>query len=365
MKITRIDVYGYRLTYAHGEYAMSGGRVADTQESTVVRVTTDEGIEGWGETCPLGGTYLPAFAGGARAGLALLAPVIVGLDPRELAAVHRAMKSVLRGSPEAKSAIDIACWDILAKAAGLPLAILLGGRLQKDFPLYEAVPLTSPEAMAEFVRARRTAGIGAFQVKVGNDPHEDAARVGQVLAVAEDCLVIADANGGWSLQDALIGIGAMADLPIYLEQPCRTLEDCAALRPLTGLPLVLDECVLGPEDLIRAKRIAGAGSANLKLARLGGLTAARLMRDLATDLRMSVSIEDTWGGDITTAAVAHLAASTPGDSLLSVSFFNDWTTEHVAISYPRSANGRGSAPTAPGLGIEVDADSLGEALFHT
>lgn len=365
MRITGVEVYGHRLTYAHGEYAMSGGRVADGQESTIVRVRTDEGIEGWGETCPLGGTYLPAFAGGARAALAELAPAIVGLDPRESGVVQQAMAATLRGSMEAKSALDVACWDILGKAVGLPVTTLLGGRLQDDFPLYEAVPLGSPDAMAAFVDARRAAGIRTFQIKVGNDPRDDVARIRHVLGVAEDCRLIADANGGWTFQDAVIAAELTAGLPIYLEQPCATLADCAALRPLTALPLVLDECVLTAEDVLLAKRQAGAGSVNLKLGRVGGLTPARLMRDLAVALGMSVSLEDTWGGDIATAAVAHLAASTGAHDLLSVSFFNDWTNEHVATAYPASVGGRGAAPSDPGLGLAVDADSLGQRLFAT
>jgi cis-L-3-hydroxyproline dehydratase len=365
VKIVAVEIYGYRLTYRYGQYVMSGGRVASAQESTVVRVVTDSDVDGWGETCPLAGTYLPAFSGGARAALELFAPSLIGLDPREIAGVHAAMNRVLRGSMEAKSAIDIACWDILGKACGLPVATLLGGRLQDDFPLYEAVPLGPPKMMASFVQERREQGITAFQVKVGNQPLSDAERVAHVLAVSGDSVVIADANGGWSLQDAVLAVRAMADMPIYLEQPCTTFDDCVTVRSLTTLPLVLDECILTGSDLVRATREAGAGSVNLKLGRLGGLTHARALRDLAVELRVSLSLEDTWGGDITTAAVAHLVASTPAESLLSASFFNDWTNEQIATVAPRSNHGRGSAPQTPGLGVEVDASKLGSPLFTT
>jgi L-alanine-DL-glutamate epimerase-like enolase superfamily enzyme len=219
--------------------------------------------------------------------------------------------------------------------------------------------------MVEFVIARRDEGIRTFQLKVGNDPREDAQRVAAVLAEADDCLLIADANGGWSLQDAVVAADAMMGMPIYLEQPCLTLADCAAVRQVTRLPLVLDECILRGEDLVEAKRRAAAGSVNLKVGRLGGLSPTRLMRDLAAQLRISVTLEDTWGGDIATAAAAHLAASTAADQLLSVSFFNDWNVEHIATSYPRSSNGRGAAPSVPGLGVEVDLAALGEPLFRT
>ena len=88
------------------------------------------------------------------------------------------------------------------------------------------------------------------------------------------------------------------------------------------------------------------------------------MRNLATDLGMTMCIEDVWGGDVTTAAVSHVAASTRADALLHASFFNDWTKEHIAGYAPRSNQGRGRAPETPGLGISVDHKALGRALFE-
>lgn len=117
-------------------------------------------------------------------------------------------------------------------------------------------------------------------------------------------------------------------------------------------------------SLFAAVRRGGAGAVNVKLSKLGGLTGGRLARDLAHRLGVRVTIEDTWGGDVTTAAVSHLAASTPPGSLFTVSFFNDWTREHVAGHRPRSAGGFGAAPDAPGLGIEVGAAALGEPLLR-
>ncbi|GAA3764918.1 mandelate racemase/muconate lactonizing enzyme family protein [Streptomyces tremellae] len=363
-QIVAIDIYGYTLTYAHGEYVMSSGRAATSQESTLVRITCEDGTHGWGEVCTLAGTYWPAFAGGARAALAEVVPALLGADATNLAAVHAAMDGTLMGHAYAKSAVDIACWDLLGKKAGLPVVDLLGGRAQQDFPLYEAVPLSSPEAMADFVKQRSAAGITCFQVKVGNDPHDDAARLHAVADIADaGTTLIADANGGWTLQQAVHAVRLVDEMPIYLEQPCRRAEDCKVVRGLTSLPMVMDESVITPLDLAEAKTEVGAGSVNLKLGRLGGLTGARLMRDLSVSLGISVSIEDAWGGDVTTAAVSHLAASTAREDMLSVSFFNDWTNEHVAGHRPRSAGGRGSAPDAPGLGVEVDVERLGEPLL--
>lgn len=364
MQITGIDVFEHILTYAHGEYAMSGGRVAAQQPSTLVRVRTDEGIDGWGETCPLGGTYLPMFVGSARAALRELGAAVIGLDPRATGVVQARMAATLRGFREARSAIDVACWDILGKSVGLPIATLLGGVLAEDFPLYEAVPLGPPEMMAAFIERRRAAGITCFQVKVGNDPLEDAARARAAVAVAGDSRVICDSNGGWRFNDAVIAVRAMEDLPVYIEQPCQTLADSGRIRAVTNLPLVADESVVDVADLFAAKEVGHAGSVNLKIGRVGGITPLRTMREVAVAIGMTVTIEDTWGGDIATAATSHLAATTAPGDLLSTSFFNDWTVEHVAPEVrPVSRNGRGSAPTGPGLGIVVEPGLLGEPLF--
>lgn len=117
------------------------------------------------------------------------------------------------------------------------------------------------------------------------------------------------------------------------------------------------------QSLLRAYEARALEAFNLKVSKVGGLSRAKLMRDLAQELGLAVTIEDTWGGDIVTATVAHLAASTRPEALFTVSFMNDWTNEHVAGYEPRSVNGSGSAPAGPGLGIEVDLERLGRPRF--
>lgn len=367
MRIASVDAFDFTLTYVHGRYVMSGGRVIDSLASTIVRVTTDAGVEGWGEVCPLGTTYLASHAGGARAALALLAPAVIGIDPTNLSAVNDAMDAALMGHEYAKSPIDVACWDIMGRALGVSVTTLLGGLRQARFPLYMAVPLGSPREMTDYVLARRAEGIHRFQLKVGGDPVEDGLRARQVVAATgDDDVVVADANCGWRLNDAITAARLMEDLPrLYFEQPCPTMEECIEVRKRTTLPMVYDEVVHDVPTLLRAVREGGAGAFNLKVSKVGGLTKAKLMRDLAQDLGIQVTIEDTWGGDIVSATSAHLAASTRPEALLTVSFMNDWTNEHVAGYQPRSVNGFGSAPTAPGLGIEVNAGVLGAPVVST
>jgi len=365
MRIARVDVYAYELTYVGGAYAMSGGRIVEGLTSTVVRVTTDDGTEGFGETCPLGPAYLEAHAGGAQAALRELAPAALGLDPREPWVVADHMDAALRGHAYAKSALDVACWDVLGRASGLPVCSALGGRRQASFPLYVAISLGSPEAMADTVEQLRSEGIHRFQLKLGADPHEDAARVRAVLdATSDEDLVVADANGGWRLADAMTAARLLDGLPrLVFEQPCPTLEECLSVRRHTSLPFVLDEVITGVDSFLRAWQARGMDGINLKLSKVGGLTRARQLRELAETVGVSLTIEDTWGGDLATAAVAHLAATTRPETLLTVSFMNDWTREHVAGHEPRSENGRGAAPGAPGLGLDVELEALGEPLF--
>jgi L-alanine-DL-glutamate epimerase-like enolase superfamily enzyme len=363
--IEQVDVFAYELSYVHGEYVMSGGRVITRLPSTLVRVTTDDGLAGWGEVCPLGSTYLPAHAEGARAALRELASAVLGLDPANLALVNERMDAALRGHAYAKSPLDVACWDLLGQSCGQPVCMLLGGRRQERFPLYMAVPLGRPADMAAYVTERRAEGIHRFQVKIGGDPAEDAERVQQVLAeTSDEDLVVADANGGWRLQDALAAVRLLERLPrLFLEQPCPSLEECRSVRSITALPMVLDEIVDDVPSLLAAVDIGGIAAINLKISKVGGLTHARTLRDVAEALGVSLTIEDTWGGDVTTAAVSHLAASTRPELLFTASFMNDWTKEHVAGYQPRSRSGFGSAPTHPGLGVEVEEDALGPPLF--
>lgn len=365
MKISRIEVFGFDLTYVHGVYRMSGGREIASLPSTLVRVRSDTGLEGWGEVCPLGTTYLPAFADGARAALRLMLPSLIGVDPTNLAAVNDAMDSALMGHAYAKSPVDVACWDLTGKAWGASVAEMLGGVRQRSFPLYVAVPLGSPEAMTEFVRERRSEGIHRFQLKIGGEPTVDAARARLVVeSTGADDIIVADANCGWRLNDAIVAARGMEALPrLYFEQPCPTMEECIEVRRHTSLPMVYDEVVSDVATLLRAAREGGAGAFNLKVSKVGGLTKAKLMRDLGQELGLQITIEDTWGGDIVSAASAHLAASTRASALLSVSFMNDWVNEHVAGYQPRSEKGIGRAPSKPGLGIEVRPDLLGAPLF--
>ncbi len=128
-------------------------------------VETDGGLTGYGEVCPLGPFYLPAYADGVRAGLRELGPHVIGHDPRELAKLNRHMDAVLKGHPYVKSGIDIACWDILGQACAMPVCELLGGRFGKDVLLYRAISQDEPAAMAGARRRLSQPGLSAVSTE--------------------------------------------------------------------------------------------------------------------------------------------------------------------------------------------------------
>jgi len=360
MKISRILAYRVELPLHETTYNWSGGKSVQVFDSTIVRVETDDGRAGHGEVCPLGPFYLPAYAEGVRAGLRELGPHLIGEDPRELAKLNRRMDAALKGHPYVKSGIDIACWDILGQVAGLPVCELLGGRYGDDVHLYRAISQESPDEMASKVARYRGEGYRRFQLKVGGDPDVDIERIRAVAAKLErgDRLV-ADANTGWVQHEAIRVAKAVRDIDVYIEQPCLTYEECVAVRRQIPHPFVLDENIDDINVLMRAKADLAADVVNLKISKLGGLTKTRQARDLCVTMGIGMTLEDSWGGDIATAAIAHLAHSTPTEFLFTTTDFNSYVTVSTADGAPQRVNGRMAASTQPGLGIQPRMDVLG------
>ena len=364
MKITRICAYQVDLPLVEGRYNWSGGKFVAVFDSTVVAIHTDSGLTGYGEVCPLGPFYLPAYAAGARAGILELAPDLLGEDPTQISKLNRRMDALLLGHPYVKSALDMACWDLLGKAAGQPVCVLLGGRYQDSVGLYRAISQETPEVMASRVGEYRAEGYRRFQLKVGDEPHRDIARIRAAAAeLGPGDRLIADANTGWLMHDAMRVIQAVSDLDVYIEQPCRSYEECLSVRRHCRHPFVLDESVDSLEMLLRGHADGAMDVVNLKISKLGGLTKARQARDLCASLGIAMTLEDSWGGDIVTAAISHLAVSTPPELLFTTTDFNSYLTVSTAEGAPRRVEGRMSASTAAGLGVTPNWDVLGSPVI--
>jgi len=363
MKIERIAAYQVDLPLHEGSYKWSSGKSVEVFDSTIVRVDTDSGITGYGEVCPLGPFYLPAYAAGVRAGIKELAPHLIGWDPTQLGPLNRRMEAALKGHPYVKTGIDMACWDILGLATGQPICALLGGRYGEDFLLYRAISQESPEAMAEKVAGYRGEGYRRFQLKVGADPQLDIERIRQVAALLEPSdKLIADANTGWLMHEAARVARAVDDVDVYIEQPCLTYEECLSIRRRCTHPFILDENVDGIGMLMRGHADRAMDVVNIKISKFGGLTKASLARDLCLEMGVAMTIEDSWGGDITTAAIAHLAHSTPPEFLFTATDFNSYVTVSTAEGAPQRVQGRMAAARAPGLGVKPRRDVLGEPV---
>jgi len=363
MKIVRIFAHRVELPLFEGTYKWSGGKSVTVFDSTIVGVETDSGMIGYGEVCPLGPFYLPAYAEGVRAGLRELGPHLIGFDPRELSKLNHRMDAALKGHPYAKSGIDIACWDILGQATGLPVCVLMGGRFGESVRLYRAISQESADEMARKVAGYKADGYTRFQLKVGGDPDTDIERIHAVRAMlASSDRLVADANTGWTQHEAMRVVRAVRDVDVYIEQPCLTYEECLAVRRHTDHPFVLDENIDNLDMLLRGKADLAMDVVNLKISKLGGLTKTKQARDLCVSMGIAMTLEDSWGGDITTAAISHLAHSTPEEFRFTSTDFNSYVTVSTASGAPQRKNGYMTASSEPGLGIQPRLEALGQRV---
>lgn len=363
MKIKSISVYEVELPL-NKPYRLSGGRLLfEKLDSVIVSVETDTGIIGWGEGCPWGVTYLPAFAGGIVAGIKELAPALIGQDPRQLDQVNYFMDIALPGHLYVKSPLDMACWDILGQATGLPLYSLIGGKYQDSVPMHSSISTGTPEQMVEYVRDARKRGYKIHSAKVGADVDQDIERINALLAdsPAGDTITF-DVNRAWLPSEAITVMNACTDSRAFFEQPCETIDQCKQVRELTTNPIILDESIQEFESLLIAQRHNVCQAIGLKIGRVGGLTKAKRMRDFCVNTGLKMNIEDTGGSKIADTAAVHLALATP------VEFDRaTWdSSQHHSVMTAEGGywleDGRALVNDASGLGIDINMDVLGEAV---
>ncbi|MEM8658168.1 MAG: enolase C-terminal domain-like protein [Pseudomonadota bacterium] len=365
MKVTRITLWSVDLT-SHETYFMAEGKTCATVETHVLCLETDSGAQGWGEVCPIP-HYLPAFAKGIPSALTEMAPKILGAAPLGVDAVIRRLDDHLIGHAAAKSIIDMALWDLFGKATDLPLYALLGGRTRADMPVYHSITCIAPDEMARIAKEAYGTGIRQFQAKLGADAdwEQDAERLIKVReAVGPGPLVYGDWNCGASKLQATRTGRAVAHLDVMLEQPCKTLEECAAVRAATGLPMKIDEGAYDLASLLRARELGCLDAIALKLSKFGGLSAMRRARDLTVSLGAEICAECTWGSDIVTAASLHFAASTTQGSLLNTCDLSAYVAPRLARDCPTRNQGRIAPPEGPGLGVTPDRDVLGTPILE-
>ncbi|MEJ8561230.1 enolase C-terminal domain-like protein [Yoonia sp. GPGPB17] len=365
MKVTGLTIWSVNLT-SHATYYMAEGKACATVKTHVLRLETDTGLEGWGEVCPIP-HYLPAFADGIPSAITEMAPQIIGMSPFGVDAPMRKLDGYLPGHAHAKSIVDMALWDLFGRATGQPLYALLGGRTRADMPLYHSITCVAPDEMARIAKETYATGIRQFQVKLGADAdwQMDAERLIKVReAVGAGPIVYGDWNCGATKLHATRTGRAVAHLDVMLEQPCKTLEDCADVRKATGLPMKIDECAYDLATLMQASDLGCMDAVALKLSKFGGLSAMRRARDLTVHLGAEICAECTWGSDIVTAASLHFAASTPNGSLLNTCDLSGYVAPRICPDAPVRVNGRIAPPAGPGLGVVPDRDVLGPPILE-
>ncbi len=359
MKITRVSLWHVPLS-SHQPYYMADGKTCDTVDTVIVALDTDEGLTGWGEVCPIP-HYLPAYAGGVAPAIEEMASLLLGGDPVGPEALMARLDRHLQGHVYAKSAIDIALWDLTGQAARLPLHTLLGGQRAETMPLYHSITCVAPDEMARIARDALAKGMTQFQVKLGADGdwQADVARLRQVReAVGDGPLVYGDWNCGASSLDATRVGRAVADLDVMLEQPCATIEDCARVHAATGLPMKLDENAHDTASLLAGHQQGCMDAVAIKLSKFGGLSPSRRARDLCLHLGAKMCVEDTWGSDITTAALLHLGVATDPAHLMNVCDLSGYVSPRLAPDGPVRNAGRIAPPTGAGLGVVPDRQVL-------
>ena len=364
MKITAVTAWAVELPLVR-PYSLSGGRLRfERLDSTIVRVDTDAGLVGWGEGCPWGSTYLAAFAGGVRAGIAEVAPALLGLDPRRTDVVYRAMDLALPGHPYVKSPIDMACWDLAASAAGVPLCDLLGGRTEGSVLLHSSIPSGTPEELMAEIDLARAEGYRLHSAKVGADVDADIERM-RVLheQLLSDEDLTFDVNRSWTPAEAIAALNATPELHHVVEQPCQTYEQHLLVRRAVGQPLAIDESLVTVGDLLRIVADGACEVVGIKLGRVGGLTVARRMRDLCVEAGIRMNIEDTGGTALSATAAVHLAQATPEPFRRATWLCFDHLTVNPIDGGALNDNGEARAPEAVGIGAVPIVDDLGDPLL--
>jgi len=364
VNITQLTVWRHELELKE-PYSYAGTTLTAIP-TVIVRLRTDNGLEGWGETCPLGATYQPAHADGAIAAIKEMGSVVLGGSalPRPLGV---RMDGALNGHAYAKAALDIAAWDILGKSTGLPLNQLLGGALSDPVPSYYAIAPMSPDEAVRIAKDRVSEGYRDLQLKIGSgDLDRDCETIRQVYkAVPKSINIAADANRALLMEEAIHASRMLAGLSIALEQPCSTAEEMRALKGRLHHPLYWDESTTSPAVVMDALGQGFCDGLGMKLTRVGGITPMLGVRDMAAARGVKLSVDDSWGGDIIAAACVHVGATVPPKL-----FRGTWVCRpYLAGGYDPGGgivvkDGHIDLPEKPGLGIEPDPALFGKPIME-
>ena len=323
MKITSIECIPVRVPI-RPELAIRGkGGYHSESPFLLIKLHTDEGLVGLGEV-----SCTPRWSGEDQVTAhhfigTILGPVLVGRDARDIEALTGVLRDALSGHPFTKAALEMALWDILGKAAGLPVYRLLGGPVRESIPTKWSISGREPARAAEIAAWALERGFSTVKVKVGIDPAEDVARVRAVReAVGTATRVGVDANGAWSPATAVAMIRRLSEFGIYfVEQPVPPGDPnwLAEVRRQAGIPVIADESVYTPQDALAIVRAGAADVLSVYVGKAGGIGPARKVAAIAESARVGCTVGSNLELGVGTAAMIHLAMATPGITRVRVS----------------------------------------------
>lgn len=365
MKITGIKIYQHDSEIKGEPYRMSN-TVLTSFDTTIVEVTTDTGLVGYGETCPVGPVYQPQHALGERAALEQMAPALLGCNPLQYGRVYDAMNEALCGFNSAKAAVDIAMWDLCGKFYNVPVSDLLGGAILSKVPSYYSIGVRSIEESVENAKEKVAEGYPRIQVKMGGRPLEEdievIQKVSEVLPPGVSLAV--DANRGWATRDVIFVSQACRDVRFNFEQVCNTYQENLALRGMVHHPIYLDENTENLSVVIKSLGDGLADGFGIKVTRLGGISVLRHVIAVNREMSKPMTVDDAWGGDIIAAAQVHLGSTLPRRLNEGVWLAAPYIEGHYdAKNGIDIVNGHIDVPTGPGLGIEPDNTIWGEPVL--
>jgi L-alanine-DL-glutamate epimerase-like enolase superfamily enzyme len=364
MEIAEIHIYQHDLPVKNGPYTMASSAVWEL-DTTLVKLFSDTGHVGWGETCPVGPTYAEAHAGGARAALKVLAEGLIGTEAVP-GILHRQMDRLLNGHNYAKAALDIAAHDLFGNALGVNVAELLGGAVTDRVPSYYAIGIGAPNEIARLAKEKLDEGYPRLQIKIGRRPvEEDIETITKVWEVIKGTgmRLAVDSNRGLTTSDALRVSRELPHVPFIMEQPCNTIHDLKKIRPKMGHGIYMDENSVDLNTVISAVGTGLVDGFSMKVTRIGGLTHMRAFRDICEACNLPHTCDDSWGGDIIAAACTQI-----GSTVKTELFEGVWlAAPYIESNYDpkngiRIEGGYIQRPTGPGLGVTPDETLFGKPV---
>lgn len=379
MKITRGELFVVALPPRRRHTWASNTKVPIGRH-TILRIDTDEGVCGWGEAPALatwGGPDMRYYGETAETVGHLiethLLPAVVGLDPLEIATIHRRMDAVVKGNPYAKAAIDIACFDAAGKALGVPVWALLGGKVRDGIEVAHSLGLMPVDQAVDEAAQAVEEGARCIKCKTGLEPERDVELVRRLRERLGDAVQVrVDGNEGYkTVWEAIEVTRRQQAYGIFLcEQPVAGARGLAGVAARIDVPVMADESAWTVHDILELHELHAATTFALYVTKPGGLHRARQQAEVANRLGFWSDIGGSIEMGVGNAANLHLGAAmerawipsvcpvtrvsgTPGPEIAGVYYTDDIVTEGF-----RFDEGRVMVPEGPGLGVEVDVEKL-------